>query len=418
MCRFVVIVSLLAGAACAEQAPLVSRAETSEDGRLVLRASRVLDGAGGVIADQDVIVNGSSIERVQNAGSGAVDYDLTGLTLMPGWIDTHVHISHYVNAEGRATRGDDTSAQSSLFGAENAYRTLMAGVTTARSIGSDRDRDLRDAIARGVLPGPRLLTSLAWVTEGTPDKIRQTVQARHSAGADLIKIFGSRSSRDGGGRTLSDEQLEAACGEARRLGLRSVVHAHSEDSIEAAVRAGCSTITHGTHATSELLQLIAARGVYFEPQFLVTHHYLEHRKQFIGIGNYSDAGFAFMEQNLPVKTEMFTQAVQIQGLKLVWGTDAVAGAHGRNAEEFIYRVRDGGQSAMAALTSAQSVAAQAIGLGDRIGTLKEGYEADLIALDGDPLRDITAVRRVVFVMRGGKVFKNVAQATIASAQIQ
>src|SRR5690606_24696975 len=125
-----------------------------------------------------------------------------------------------------------------------------------------------------------------------------------------------------------------------------------------------------TNATVELLQLIAARGVYFGPRLLAARHLIEHRKQFVATDDDTEADFALMEQKLPATTEMFTEAVQIQGLKLVWGTGATAGAHGRNAEEFIYRVRDGGQSAMAALTSAQSVAADAIGLGHRIGTLK------------------------------------------------
>lgn len=397
---------------CAPDPPEEPAAVQVLEGRIVLRADRVFDGAGTVLTNQRIVIDGSNIESVEADTGGAITYDLTGLTVMPGWIDTHVHIDHYINAEGRATRADDTPEQAILFGAENASRTLMAGVTTAQSLGSERDKDLRDAIARGVLPGPRLLTSLAWITEdaGSPEMIRETVRTRHRSGADVIKVFASRSSREGGGRTLDDAQLEAACDEARRLGLRSIAHAHSADSIEAAVRAGCGGITHGTYATKEILELMAARGVFFEPQFLVTHNYLENKEKFIGIGNYTEEGFAFMQQNLPVRTAMFRQAAQIGGLKLVWGTDAVAAAHGRNADEFIYRVRDGGQDAMAALVSANSGAAEALGMADRVGTLRRGFEADLIALDGDPLTDITAVQRVVFVMKGGKVYKNMVRA--------
>lgn len=381
-------------------------------GRIVLRADRVLDGVGGLLTNRQIVIDGANINGLEPDGGGAVTYDLTGLTVMPGWIDTHVYIAHYINAEGRATRANDTPEESILFGAENAYRTLMAGVTTAQSIGSDRDKDLRDAIARGVLPGPRLLTSLAWITEeaGSAAQIREVVRQRQRDGADVIKVHASRSSRDGGGRTLDDEQLEAACDEAKRLGLRSIAHAHSLDSIEAAVRAGCGTITHGTYATGEILQLMAARGVFFEPQFLVTLNYLDNREKFIGIGNYTEEGFAFMEQNLPVKTAMFRKAAHVKGLKMVFGTDAVAGAHGTNAEEFVYRVRDGGQNPMAALVSAHSGAAEALGLADRVGRLAAGFEADVIAIDGDPLTDITAVLRVVFVMKGGKVYKNIVRA--------
>jgi len=400
------LIAAVVTAACEQQpAPSV---ESVPEGRIVLRADRVLDGLGGVLTNQRVVIDGANITKVEPDSGGAMTYDLTGLTVMPGWIDTHVHIAHYINAEGRATRERDTPEQSILFGAENAYRTLMAGVTTAQSIGSPRDEDLRDAIARGTLPGPRVLTSLAWVDDeaATAAQIRETVRARHRDGADLIKVFASRSSREGGGRTLNDSQLEAACGEARVLGLRSIAHAHSADSIEAAVRAGCSGITHGTDATDEILQLMAARGVFFEPQFLVTHNYLENKPKFLGIGNYTEEGFAFMEKNLPVKTAMFRKAAQVKGLKLVWGTDAVAAAHGRNANEFVYRVRDGGQEPMAALVSAHSGAAESLGLGDRIGALRPGFEADVIALDGNPLTDITAVQRVVFVMKGGKIYKN------------
>lgn len=406
-----VVVALAAiGAGCA--APRQPGMPRVPDGRVVLRADRVFDGTGDVLTNQRIVIDGANITRVEADQPGAITYDLRGLTVMPGWIDTHVHIAHYVNAEGRATRGTDTPEESILFGAENAYRTLMAGVTTVQSIGSDRDKNLRDAIGRGVLPGPRILTSLAWLTEeaGTPDQIRRAVRQRHSDGADLIKVMASRSSREGGGRTLDDAQLVAACDEARRLGLRSIAHAHSVDSIEAAVRAGCGTITHATYATDEILQLMAARGVFVEPQFLVTHNYLANKEKFIGLGNYTEAGFEFMAKNLPIKTEMFRKAAQIKGLKLVWGTDAVAAAHGRNADEFIYRVRDGGQSPMAALRSAQAGAAEALGLADRVGTLRAGFEADIIALDGDPLVDITAVQRVMFVMKGGKVYKNTVRA--------
>ena len=355
------LIAAMLASACGSQ-PVPSPGVIPE-GRIVLRAGRVLDGLGAVLTNQRIIIDGSHITRVEPDNGGAITHDLGDLTVMPGWIDTHVHIAHYINAEGRVTRDRDTPEQSILFGAENAYRTLMAGVTTAQSLGSPRDKDLRDAIARGTLPGPRLLTSLAWVTEeaGSPEQIRETIRTRHRDGADLIKVFASRSSREGGGRTLDDAQLEAACGEARRLGLRSIAHAHSASSIEAAVRAGCNGITHGTDATDEILQLMAARGVFFEPQFLVTHNYLENKQKFLGLGNYTEEGFTFMEKNLPIKTAMFRKAAHVKGLKLVWGIDAVAAAHGRNADEFIYRVRDGGQDPMAALVSAHSGAAECWG---------------------------------------------------------
>jgi imidazolonepropionase-like amidohydrolase len=189
---------------------------------------------------------------------------------MPGWIDTHVHLGQYINARGRATSEGDTPAQAALSRMENAYVTLMGGMTTVQSLGSASDIDLREAINRGRLPGPRILTSLAWVTEGTPEKLRETVRQRVKDGADVVKVFASRSAREGGGRTLDDAQLTAACGEAKALGKRSIAHAHSRDSIEAAIRQGCGGIAHGTYSNDETFKLMVDRGIYFEPEMLVS----------------------------------------------------------------------------------------------------------------------------------------------------
>src|SRR5207248_5487610 len=137
-------------------------------------------------------------------------------------------------------------------------------------------------------------------------------------------------------------------------------------------------------------------------------NYLDNKQRYLGIGNYTEEGFKAMEQALPLNFDLFRRAVAIKGLKIVFGTDAVAGAHGRNAEEFIYRVRDGHQDAMAAMVSANSLAAESLNLADQIGSIAPGMQADIIALDGDPLRDITAVRRVVFIMKGGVVYRSEA----------
>jgi imidazolonepropionase-like amidohydrolase len=373
---------------------------------MVLRAGTLLDGRGKVMKNVRVVVQNGRIRSIDSS-AGSTTYDLRGATLMPGWIDTHVHIMNHFGRNGRASTPGETPVEAMLYAAENAWMTLMGGFTTVQSIGAAGDKELRDAIARGKLPGPRILTSLEWITGGTPDDIRAAVRKRKDDGADLVKIFASRSSREGGGRTLDDAQLKAGCDEAKRVGMRTVVHAHSTDSIEAALRAGCDGITHGTGSTDATLKMMVDLGVTFEPQFLVTHTYLEHKARFLGIGNYTEEGFAFMQKNMPIKTAMITKAVRVPALKLVFGTDAVAGAHGRNAEEFIYRVRDAKQPPMDAIVSATSRAAEALRMQDRIGAIAPGLEADIIAVDGDPLTDITAVRRVVFVMKGGQVYKYV-----------
>jgi len=223
----------------------------------------------------------------------------------------------------------------------------------------------------------------------------------------VIKIFASASIRDGGKQTMSDAQLQAVCGEANRLGMRTMVHAHSPESIKASVNAGCQQIEHGVFATDEVLKLMADKGVYFDPNVgVVLQNYLRNRAKYEGIGNYNAEGFNYMEKGLKLNEDMIKRAVATPRLMLVNGTDAVAGAHGHNADEIVERVRQGGQKPMDAIVSATSLSAKSMRLDKTVGTLASGFEADIVGLDGDPLADITAVTRVAFVMKGGKVYKN------------
>jgi len=379
---------------------------------VVVRAARVLDGKGSSIPDAVVAIDGARIVRVSAARlSDRPTYDLGGATVLPGLIDAHAHLAWYFNRQGRLhTPADsETPAQGALAMAANAYATLLAGFTTIQSPGSAEDWDLRDAIERGGLPGPRVLTSLEPISDAAlpPDRLRELVRDRKARGADLIKIFASRSIREGGGQTMSEQQLAALCGEALAQGLRTLVHAHSAESMTAATLAGCSQIEHGIFATEQVLTLMAQRGTYFDPQCaLIFRNYLEHRAGYQGIGNYNAEGFAAMERAMPTAIAALRRAFATPGLKTVFGTDAVAGAHGRNAEDLICRVQQGGQPPMDAVISATSLAAQALGLGDRIGVLAPGYQADLIAVDGDPATDITALSRVRLVMRAGRVYLN------------
>ena len=379
---------------------------------VTVRASSAFDGRGRSVPDATVVVHGGKIVSVESGRSRPATYDLGGLTLLPGLIDTHVHLDTHFGKDGRATSQGETPAQSMLYEAENAYVTLMAGFTTVQSIGSPLDVDMRAAIARGIMPGPRLLTSIRPVNEntGTPEQIRAFVRKVKADGADLVKLFASKSSREGGGQTMTDEQIQAACGEAKAVGLRSWVHAHSPSSVRAATLAGCTTVTHGSQVTDMELKLMQQHATYFEPNIgLVSQNYLENKSRYFGIGNFNEEGFAFTEKGIPMKREMFRKALAVTGLKLLMGTDAGAGAHGRSAEEIIYRVQIAGQPARDALAGTTSINAQSLNLADRIGALAAGLDADLIAVDGNPLEDITALRRVVFVMKGGVVYKNVAR---------
>ena len=394
---------------------IASATVSSQTQTIRLRAATVLDGTGKVLRNATIVVQGSKITAIETSGSGAATYDLGPLTVIPGMIDVHAHVGWHFDKDGRyaARRGDP--AEEILYSAENAYTTLLAGFTTIQSPGQANDVQLRDAIARGIFPGPRILTSIRQINEdsGTPDEIREKVRQLKRDGADVVKIFASASIRDGGKQTMTDAQIQAVCGEAKAQAMRTMVHAHSPESIKASVNAGCDQIEHGVFATDEVLKLMADKGVYFDPNVgVVLQNYLRNKAKFLGIGNYNEEGFAYMQKGLALNEAMIKRAVATPNLKMVLGTDAVAGAHGRNADEIVERVKQGGQKPMDGIISATSMAARSMRLEKTIGTLASGYEADLVALDGDPLQDITAVRRVAFVMRGGKVYKHVSAASL------
>jgi imidazolonepropionase-like amidohydrolase len=394
---------------------LLSQTSAPKQG-IVLAASTVFDGKGRVLHNVRVVIEGSKIVAIE-PGLGPANYDLRGLTVLPGWIDAHVHITWSFGKDGKNAGTEGATQEDAYRAASNAWVTLMAGFTTVQSVGSPNDIPLRDAIAKGIIPGPRILTAAKPLEgrgekTGTPDEIRAFVREQKTAGADLIKIFASKSIRQGGGMTLSQEQLNAACDEAKKQGLRTLVHAYKE-AVRAATLAGCTEIEHGTLAPDDDLKLMAVKGTYFDPQCgLVIENYLLNKEKYLGTEGYTAEGFAAMVKILPMDHAIVEQGVKTPGLKVVFGTDAVAGAHGRNAEEFIDRIRDCGVDPMTAMVSANSLGAEAVGMADQIGSIAPGMEADIIALDGDPLKDITAVRRVVFVMKGGIVYKNAARDAI------
>ena len=380
--------------------------------RIVIAASTVLDGKGRVLHDTHIVIEGSRIVAI-DPKAGPVDYDLRGLTVMPGWIDAHAHITWSFGPDGKNGGMDRTTPEAAYQSASNALATLMAGFTTIQSPGSPTDIPLRDAIARGSIPGPRILTSAAPLfgrgeQTGTPEEIRAFVQKQKAAGADLIKIFAS-GGMTRGTMTMSQEQLNAACDEAKKQGLRSIVHAF-RDAVRAATIAGCTEIEHGLGASDDDLKLMAERGTYLDPQAgLLLETYLLYKDKFLAPPYYTEEGFAAMKDLIPAHQEFIKRAIKIPGLKIVYGTDAVAGVHGRNAEDFIHRVRDCGVDPMAAMISANSLGAEALGMSDQIGSIAPGLQADIIAIEGDPLKDITSVRRVLFVMKSGVVYKNISR---------
>jgi imidazolonepropionase-like amidohydrolase len=382
----------------------------SQQKPIVLVAETVIDGSGKVLHHTSIVVEGNTIKSIGGpVPADALVYNLGKLTVTPGLIDTHAHIMwHFDN--GRLAGAGEPPVQAMLHAVDNAIVTLDNGFTTIQSPGSPEDKYLRDAIARGIIPGPRIITSLQplMADSGDPEKLRQLVDERKAQGADFIKLFASKSIREGGDQTMTDAQLQAACGEANKLGMRTLVHAHAASAAKAASLAGCTSVEHGAFVTDDVFRIMAEHGTYYDPNIgLVLQNYIANKEKYIGIGNYNEEGFADMVKGEAIVLETFKRALKIPGLQIIYGTDAVAGAHGHNGEEFIARVQQGGEDPMAGILSATSLSAKSLRLDKEIGTIAPGMQADIIAMDGDPLTDATSVRRVEFVMKGGTIFKNV-----------
>jgi imidazolonepropionase-like amidohydrolase len=382
--------------------------------RVVIGAGTILDGRGGVFHNQQIVIENGRIVSVAT-GSAKTDYDLRNLTVMPGWIDTHIHLNWHMDANHKSVSGGGKPEDMALYTEADAWMTLLGGFTTVQSVGNMADKPVRDRIDEGVLPGPRVLTSLIQIQGArggrgaephtwTGDELREMVRKDKADGADVIKLFATSGLGAGGGQSMTDEQIQAVCSEAKAVGLRSVVHAIGDSGARAAVLAGCTSIEHGTFLKDETLDLMAQRGTFFDPNLLVLHNYLENKDAY----TFSEEALATLQKGL-APTEDVIRRARARHIKISFGTDAVAGAHGRNAEEFIYRVKDAGEKPMDAIVSATSVSADSLGMSREIGVIAPGMQADLVAVAGDPLADITAVRRVVFVMRAGRVYKNVAR---------
>jgi len=378
-------------------------AQPAPPSRIVIAVGTALDGRGSVIRDTRLVIQDGKIAAM-DPKAAPIDYDLRKLTVSPGWIDTHVHLNWHFDDQHKSVSGGEPPEQAALFTAEDAWMTLQGGFTTVQSVGAAIDGPVRDRINRGLLPGPRVLTSLRQINNrsGDPAALRALVQKTKQDGADVIKLFATSGLGAGGDQTMTDEQIQAVCGEAKAQGLRSVVHAIGDKGARASILAGCTAIEHGPFVSDETLDLMVQHGTFFDPNLLVLHNYLDNRS---GFPSFSEETLATLEKGIAPMADALRRA-RAHHVKIVFGTDAVAGAHGRNAEEFVYRVKEAGEKPMDVLVSATSLSAQSLGLGETTGALAVGYAADIVATDGSLLDDITAVRRVRFVMKAGKVYRS------------
>ena len=406
--RYALLLALAGASGCGGPGNETSRTRNGDVGVSVITADRVIDGAGRVLEGHGVVVRDGRIAAVvpdAELPAAGRRLEFPGGTILPGLIDTHVHLTWHFGPDGKLARGAPPD-RTALHGLENGLKMLRAGFTTVQSLGSRLDGPIRDTINRGTVPGPRILTSMGQLSASTggPDDLIAAVDELALAGADAIKIFASESIRVGGGPTLSQEALDAACGRARDQGLRTLVHAHGPESATRASRAGCTTIEHGALLDQETLDLLAANGTYYDPNTdLIFANYFENKDRYLGIGNYTEEGFAAMESGRVRAMETFRMALATEGLKIVFGTDAVAGAHGQNALEAVARVEQGGQDPVAVITGMTSLAAESLGLGDEIGMLAEGYAADVIVVQGNPAESLAPLFQVRLVMRDGRV---------------
>jgi imidazolonepropionase-like amidohydrolase len=421
---------LLAALAAAHVAPTVA-AETPA-AIVVVKAARLIDGRGGApLSPAMVRIEG---DRIAEVGArlaippGSRLIDLGDATLLPGLIDLHTHLTDKFGVHWEQALVSTTPGQAALWGAANARATLMAGFTTCRDMGPTWpyvDVDLRNVIEQGGVPGPRLTVAGNYVssTGGAgdarqfsiyvdvpivrnladgPEEVTKAVRTNLKNGADFIKILATGAVLSKGippgSQQYSDAEIQAAVTEARRWGRPVAAHAHGADGIKAAIRAGVRTVDHGSMLDDEAVAMLkGSSSTYYVPT-LYTSDVIDTSAQ---------VPESEKERERQIRDAQYVgfRRALAAGLPIGLGSDAAVIPHGQNAHELSVRVRLG-EKPMAALVSATRLNAEILGWSDRIGTVEKGKLADVVAVPGDPLADITAVERVGFVMKGGTVYRD------------
>ncbi|MCI0541080.1 MAG: amidohydrolase family protein [Verrucomicrobiales bacterium] len=430
-----------AAAALCVVASLAAEPTTLSTNLVVIKAGHLLDVANGKTVERQVIfVEGDTIKAIASESglpipAGAKVIDFNHAWVLPGLIDCHVHLaSDRGGVEGVMARISESVAAHAYEAAVNARKTLEAGFTTVRNLG---DRDgvtlaLRDAIAAGKIPGPRIFdagTSISTTAghmdptlgfreelhealnrhENTcdgPDDCRRVVRQQIGRGADVIKFAttGGVNSRAGLGlgRQMFEDEARAIVETAHLYGKKVAVHAHGADGVTLALKAGADSIEHATLLDEEGIQLFLKTGAYYVPTLATVNGYLERLAK--NPNAYEPAVRQKIEWRIKITGDALRKAYP-RGVKIAFGTDAGVSKHGRNADEFKLMVQHGMPPAEA-IKAATVNAADLLGQSEKLGSLAPGKFADLIAVEGDPLKDVTFLERVAFVMKGGVVYKN------------
>ncbi|MFT4751988.1 MAG: imidazolonepropionase-like amidohydrolase [Paraglaciecola sp.] len=405
----------------------------AQSGTTYLHCGRIIDGTGGVMTDKTIVVIDNKISSIQDgfvgAVAGAKTVDLKQSTVMPGFIDLHVHVESELNPKAYSEKFTLNPADVALRATTYMSKTLMAGFTTVRDLGgSGVNVSLRNAINAGYVVGPRIFTAeKAIATTGghadpsngrsneisfdagpeagvinSVDEAWKAVRTRYKNGADCIKITATGGvlsvAKDGQGAQFRDAELEAIVAAAKEYGMHTAAHAHGIGGMQRAIRAGITTIEHGTLMDEETADLMIKHGTYWVPT-LSAGSYVA--------GKALEPGFfpaIIVPKAIEIggkQKEIFTKMYK-KGVKIAFGTDSGVSPHGDNAKEFGYLV-ECGVKPMDAITSATSTAAFILGQKDRLGQIKAGFVADIVAVEGNPLEGITILEDVGFVMKEGEV---------------
>ncbi|HZW59910.1 MAG TPA: amidohydrolase family protein [Woeseiaceae bacterium] len=403
----------------------------------LLHAGRLIDGdAARPMTEMTVRIDGGTIAAIERgyatAGDGDLVIDLRDATVMPGLMDMHVHLTGEYGPDSRLRPFITNEADYAYMAAKYARRTLQAGFTTVRNLGDEYNVTvaLRDAIKRGDVPGPTIFTAAkaiastgghadptnGWagtlmgdpgpkegVVNSTADA-RKAVRQRYKDGADWIKITATGGvlsvAKNGQNPQFTQEEMNAIVDTARDYGLRVAAHAHGTEGMKRAVIAGVASIEHGTYMDDEVMRLMKQKGTYYVPTIMAGNWVAEKAKI---DGFFPDLVRPKAAAIGPRIMDTFARAYKA-GVPIVFGTDTGVSPHGDNAQEFALMV-EGGMPPMEAIKSATSVAADFLGIGDTHGRLLSGRAADIVAVPGDPIADITAMQRVNFVMKDGEIYK-------------